>query len=248
MKKLYLDDVMKLLKEQIGYKESGTNITKYAKFFDTTAWQYFNTKKQGSEWCSELLHWVIYKCSDKERCLKFWNEPAPKNNCGAGVKFVYEYMKKLEVKLSDIKKGDIVIFKTSAGKYAHIGMCVSVDDKIHTIEGNKSNQVKECSYSKKSTSISAVIRPTYDKKAAASSGSSGSGSTSKPSPAKKFNKNFNKLYTLTKDGILKQDPKDKSGTSLKRGSKVRCYGYYTDHYLYVTSGSKEGYVDSSILR
>ena len=49
---LYKSKVIELAQSQIGYKESGTNITKYATYFDTTAWQFLNTKKQGAEWCS----------------------------------------------------------------------------------------------------------------------------------------------------------------------------------------------------
>lgn len=41
------DEFIKLSQSQVGYAETGSNITKYSKYFDTTAWQWFNTKKQG---------------------------------------------------------------------------------------------------------------------------------------------------------------------------------------------------------
>ena len=45
-----VEKVLNTAKNEIGYKETGKNNTKYAKYFDTTAWQFFNTKKQGAEW------------------------------------------------------------------------------------------------------------------------------------------------------------------------------------------------------
>ena len=46
------EKILDLARSQIGYSEESGNRTKYAKYFDTEAWQWFNTKKQGTEWCA----------------------------------------------------------------------------------------------------------------------------------------------------------------------------------------------------
>ena len=242
MKKLYLKDVLKLLADQVGYKEKGTNITKYAKFFDTPkseggAWQYFNTKKQGSQWCSEMLHYVVYMCSDAERCRKFFNEPQPKDNCGAGVKFLCAYLNAYEIDIKDIKAGDIVVFKTKNSSTGHVGMCISVDDKINTIEGNKNDSVKRCSYVKNSSKITHVFRPLYDKE------SNSDKPTIKAAPAKGFKSTFKGSYILERSLKLQSLNKNNDViTTLEKGSEVRCYGFFTGDYLYVTNGKYEGYI------
>ena len=61
---------------QIGYKETGTNITKYSTYFDTPkskggAWQFFNTKKQGAAWCAIFVIWVFCQILGPDKTRKF---------------------------------------------------------------------------------------------------------------------------------------------------------------------------------
>ena len=56
------DKYVSLLTRQIGYPENplGSNKTKYGRWFDVEAWQYFNGKKNGQcGWCAELVIWGV---------------------------------------------------------------------------------------------------------------------------------------------------------------------------------------------
>ena len=164
------DDIITILNSQIGYKETGTNITKYSKYFDTSkkdggAWQFFNTKKQSSEWCAILVLWAFCQIIGPDKTRAFLGLPAPANNCAAGCKFFYDYLKNKGYKVEKTKgaPGSIVFFNTKSAKCGHVGMIVDIKDgKYYTVEGNKSNQVKKCSYVINSSTIYAICTPDYE--------------------------------------------------------------------------------------
>lgn len=162
------DKFENLLARQIGYTESGTNITKYARWFDVEAWQYFNTKKQGAEWCALLQIWAVAQSEilGKAESMKFLGLPAPKNNCAAGCPYFWNYLVAKGYKVDKTKgiKGDIIFFNTSKAKCGHVGSIRSVDDKYYyTIEGNKGNKVAEGKYLKTSSSIYGVCHLPWEK-------------------------------------------------------------------------------------
>lgn len=159
--------VLNLAERQVGYKETGTNHTKYWSYFDDPkgAWQWFNTKKQGSEWCAGFICWLF--CQNEilgpKEALSFLGCPKPKDNCAAGVPYLWQYLKAkgYQVDKKSGQAGDIIFFNA---KCSHVGIIEKVDDKkYYTIEGNKSNQVKRCSYSHTSSSIYGLMRPNYAK-------------------------------------------------------------------------------------
>ena len=155
-----LDKIIKLAQGEVGYKETGTNQTKYSYDFDHKYWQWFNYKKQGTAWCAIFICWLFVVVLGPEKALKFLGCPSPKNNCAAGVGFLHDYLKKTgtTVKKADTKKGDIIFFRNDA----HVGICEYVKDGyIHTIEGNKGDAVARGSYKLNSTSITGVVRPAY---------------------------------------------------------------------------------------
>ena len=41
-------DIVALSKKQLDYTETHVNCTKYNRYFDVEAWQFFNTKKNGN--------------------------------------------------------------------------------------------------------------------------------------------------------------------------------------------------------
>lgn len=162
------DKFVNLLIRQIGYKETGTNVTKYARWFDNEAWQYFNTKKQGSEWCSLLQIWAVAQNEilGKAESRKFLGLPAPKNNCAAGVPYLWNYLVAKGYKIDKTKgsKGDIIFFNTKKAKCGHVGSIKKVDSKYYyTIEGNKSNKVGEGKYLKTSSAIYGVCHLPWEK-------------------------------------------------------------------------------------
>ena len=160
-----IDKFIKMLISQLGYTETGNNYTKYGKFFDTPkkdggAWQFFKTHKNPAEWCALFLIYCFYICFGEEATRKAFNLPAPKNNCAAGVPYLYEYMKKAGLLIKEPRPGCIVFLNTTK-KCAHVGACEYVDGKLHTIEGNKSNKVKRCTYTLTSSKIYAYAMPIF---------------------------------------------------------------------------------------
>lgn len=152
------DKIVTVANSQKGYKEIGKNITKYSKDFDGKWWQFFNTKKQGAEWCAIFVLWCFVTVIGSSATRKLLGIPAPKNNCAAGVPYLYDYLNKKGLKVSSPAKGDIVILN---GK-KHVGLVVKVENgKFYTIEGNKGNKVASSSYSVKSSSVSGFFRPKW---------------------------------------------------------------------------------------
>lgn len=154
------EKVLNLAKSQVGYKESGNNITKYSSYFDTTAWQWFNTKKQGVAWCAIFVCWLFCQAMGKNEARTFLGCPSPKNNCAAGVKFLWQYMTGKGYKIDKQKgqAGDIIFFSN----LGHVGIIEKVEGgKYYTIEGNKSNAVKRGNYSITSSSIYGICHPKW---------------------------------------------------------------------------------------
>ena len=84
-----VNEVVALAQRQadMGYKEQpvGSNKTKYARFFDVEAWQFFNTKKNPCYWCAIFVIWVIYQVLlpilGSGAAIRNWfGMPAPKYN------------------------------------------------------------------------------------------------------------------------------------------------------------------------
>ena len=157
------DKVLNLADRQVGYHEEGNNWTKYARYFDVEAWQWFNGKKQNVAWCAIFVCWLFCQAEiiGPKKARVFLGCPAPKDNCAAGVPYLWQYLKARKWQVDKVKgqKGDIIFFNA---KCSHVGIIEKVDDnKYYTIEGNKSNQVKRCSYSKTSSTIYGLMRPAW---------------------------------------------------------------------------------------
>ena len=154
------DKILELAASQVGYTEDSGNKTKYAKYFDTDAWQWFNTKKQGAEWCAIFICWLFCQVMGNEPARVFLGCPAPKNNCAAGVKYLNQYMtaKGYKVDKKAGQPGDVIFLNSNK----HVGIIEKVEDgKYKTIEGNKSNKVARGSYGISSSTVYAICRPAY---------------------------------------------------------------------------------------
>ena len=238
-----LDQFIDISKSQVGTKENGTNNVKYSKYFDSEAWQFFNTKKNGvAPWCAIYIHWLLCQIYTPKEVRKMLGEPEPKENCGAGVKYFWNYLKAKGLTYKkgekEPKKGDIIFF----GDLEHVGHIEYVDEKIHTIEGNKSNAVKRATYTKTSTKIYGFARLNF--------GSTESYNPVKCEPAVSFDKYYAKEYEVTINCQLFSAVRKnmKAILTIKKGAKVRCYGYYTGKFLYVKYGTFEGYIAKNHLR
>lgn len=250
----------------------------------------------------------------KEMALKVNCEPS-KDNCGASCYYQYVYFKAKKRVFDSPKKGDKVIFGTKLehGYVTHIGLVVAVDgNKITTVEGNKSNQVRKCTYTlgAKNSKILKFLRPIYndivtaDKVIAYALSQVGYKETgnnhnkfsklldsidyyntkkdpagadwcaiftdacvyectevkeeSKPASdeikqqktasAASFNKIFNKEYTVASKAPLMTAPNKTIMGYIPVGKKVRCYGFFSGDYLYITYGKFYGFCKRSFLR
>ena len=155
------DDFIKLSQAEIGYAETGTNITKYSKYFDTTAWQWFNTKKQGTSWCSIYLCYLCCIILGPEEALKFLGCPSPKNNCAAGVKYLYQYLEKKGYKVDNKAggPGDVIVLNSKK----HVGHIEKAEDGYyHTIEGNKGDKVARGKYKIGSSTVSGIFHLPFE--------------------------------------------------------------------------------------
>lgn len=158
----YIKDVLDIAKNEIGYHESGKNVTKYAKDLDKV--HYFNYNKQGIQWCSTFLNWCILKAcipSDRSDSSKKWDalymtyEPS-KDNCACGVKYWKGYFRSHSALHNSPKVGDIAFIGSG-----HVGIVEKVNgSKITTIEGNHGDKVARVSRS--TSECTGFGRPRYD--------------------------------------------------------------------------------------
>lgn len=172
------DKVINLAQRQVGYKESplGSNKTKYGVWFDTPKskggpYPWFCGKKNGEMWCAVFVCWLFCQAEilGPDKARTFLGIPKPAENYAAACGWLWTYLsrRKFYTDRKSGQAGDIIFFNTkdSKGKTVecgHVGIIEKVDDsKYYTIEGNKSNQVKRCSYSKTSSSIYGLMRPAW---------------------------------------------------------------------------------------
>lgn len=202
------EQILDLARSQIGYTEESGNKTKYAKYFDTEAWQWFNTKKQGAEWCAIWICWLFCQVMGPDPARTFLGCPSPKNNCAAGVKYLWSYMKDKGYKVDKKtgQPGDVIFLNSNK----HVGIIEEVKDgKYITIEGNKSNKVARGSYGISSSTVYGICRPAYPTEAAA------------PAPAPSDNHG----YTAEEIKVAKDVWRGKYGNGMTRRHNLAAAGY-----------------------
>lgn len=150
------DKVVSIALSQVGYKESplGSNQTKYAKELDAVKFYNYPKYTAKAAWCDIFVDWCVWVAAgrDKARALKALYEPT-KDNCGAGCKFSAQYFRSHNAWSKTAKVGAQIFFG-KLGAETHTGVVVAVGvNTITTVEGNKSNMVKKCSYSKNDPKI-----------------------------------------------------------------------------------------------
>ena len=203
------EKILELAQSQLGYTEESGNKTKYARYFDTDAWQWFNTKKQGAEWCAIFICWLFCQVMGPDPARVFLGCPAPKNNCAAGVKYLNQYMtaKGYKVDKKSGAPGDVIFLNSNK----HVGIIEKIEDgKYITIEGNKSNKVARGSYKIGASTVYAICRPAYPNEAAA--------------PVQS-NKPTSSGYTAEEIKVAKDVIKGKYGNGMTRRHNLMAAGY-----------------------
>lgn len=158
---LLASKVVAIALSQVGYKEGANNWNKYAQDLDSI--NFYNGKKQNGPWCDDFVDWCVWEASgkDKARALAALYEPT-KDNCGAGCKYSARYFRSKGAWSKTPRLGDQIFFGKE-GAETHTGLVVAVGvSTITTVEGNKSNAVKKCSYSKNDSKIAGYGRIKYD--------------------------------------------------------------------------------------
>ena len=155
-----IEKVIKTATNEIGYKETPNNINKYAKEYDSKYKGYWYGLKNGAEWCSIFFSWLFLQFG-VDIAKKMLYQPV-KDNYGASCSYQYQYYAKNNAITDKPEKGLQIFFKNTKGKIIHTGLIIKVTaQKIYTIEGNKDNQVKKCTYNINSSKIFGFGIPDY---------------------------------------------------------------------------------------
>lgn len=116
------------------------NYTKYSR--DLAKYPFFNGTKQGVAWCAVFVAWDFEQAYGKDAALKLLCQPTnPKNNAGAGCKYMRNYFKnKGQLHTSNPQPGDVIFFYSKdKSQIQHTGLVYKVDSsKVYTVEGNTS--------------------------------------------------------------------------------------------------------------
>lgn len=154
-------DILDLALSQVGYKESGTNWTIYARDLDNADY-YKPQKKQGVAWCSTFVNWLFFnQLGSAEKAQDILYQPH-KNNLSASAAYSASYFKNAHAWYTMPETGDAVYFKNSNGAISHIGIVYQVlGTTIVTIEGNHNNRVEKVT--RKRSECVGFGRPNWNK-------------------------------------------------------------------------------------
>lgn len=151
-----IDVLIEIATGQVGYHEGVNNKTKYG---DTMHALQPRNMDRNAPWCDAFVDWCVL-----QTCKRFGRgvETARRVLCGDFDDYTYNSValyKKAGRWHSTPRRGDQIFF----GGTGHTGIVTGVVGGIvNTIEGNKSDEVRKCSYSKSSPSIIGYGRPRYE--------------------------------------------------------------------------------------
>lgn len=171
--------VVEIARAEVGYREKASNsqldnktanagsnnYTKYAAYFDrlwNSGVRWYNTRKQGADWCDMFFDWCQCQAWGYEIARKVLYQPM--ESCGAGCEFSADYYRANGAwipRSGEPKPGDQIFFGP-AGDETHTGMVVGVTaTTVYTIEGNSGNRCAERSYARSESKIAGYGRPDY---------------------------------------------------------------------------------------
>lgn len=163
------EQIIKLVefaKSQIGYKETGKNITKYSAYFEDT--DFYNGSKGdgktwGAEWCDIFVDYCFCNVFGMEKGREMLYQP--KKSAGAGCKYSAGYYKSAGRWHTSPEVGDQIFFYVG-GDINHTGIVTKVaEGKVFTVEGNADNAVKEHKFALDNKKIAGYGRPRWNEEA-----------------------------------------------------------------------------------
>ena len=163
------EQIIKLVefaKSQIGYKETGKNITKYSAYFEGT--DFYNGSKGdgktwGAEWCDIFVDYCFCNVFGMDEGREMLCQP--KKSAGAGCKYSAGYYKSAGRWHTSPEVGDQIFFYVG-GDINHTGIVTKVaEGKVFTVEGNADNAVKEHKFALDNKKIAGYGRPRWNEEA-----------------------------------------------------------------------------------
>lgn len=163
------ESAVNVARNQIGYKAGSDKWNKYANDFDTKWPNFYNTPKQGADWCDIFVDWCFVSAYGEANARELLRQPT--KSCGAGCYYSLHYFMDYGQYFSRGTKlplaGDQVFFGTSTNYESgvtHTGLVESVNynnSTVTVIEGNTSNSVQRKTYSFNYNRILGYGRPKY---------------------------------------------------------------------------------------
>lgn len=159
------EQIMKLVEfalNEVGYKETPKNITKYSAFFEGT--DFYNGSKGdgktwGAEWCDIFVDYCFCNVFGMEEGRQMLCQP--KKSAGAGCKYSANYYKQAKRFYSEPEVGDQIFFIVG-NDINHTGIVTKVAaGKVFTVEGNSSDEVKTHQYALSNKKIAGYGRPVW---------------------------------------------------------------------------------------
>ena len=147
---------------EVGYKETGKNITKYSAYFEGT--DFYNGSKGdgktwGAEWCDIFNDWCFAVVFGNEMAKKMLYQGS--KSAGAGCKNSADFYKKNNAFYKTPEYGDQIFFYVG-GEINHTGRVVGVSKtQVMTVEGNAGNAVRQNTYSLTDSKIAGYGRPDW---------------------------------------------------------------------------------------
>jgi hypothetical protein len=173
MGKIYIEDVVRLARAELGYREKASNsqlddkaanagsgnFTKYGR--DLAAAGFFNGSKNGFDWCTQYVPWLGYQASgrDAAHTKEVYCHSGP---YAASCTWSVRYYKEAGRWSDTPHAGDQVFFGTYED-VRHTGLVLAVDgDTFYTSEGNSADMVRERTYKVNDPNLVGFGRPRYD--------------------------------------------------------------------------------------
>lgn len=168
-----------LMRNEVGYQEKASNAsldnktanagannyTKFAANFDglwNSGVKWYNTRKQGAEWCDMFFDWAQCQAWGWQTALRVVYQPM--ESTGAGCPYSADFYRANGAwipKDGEPKVGDQIFFGPVGDEIHTGGVSAVTDATVYTIEGNADNGVVERSYSRSYGLISGYGRPNY---------------------------------------------------------------------------------------
>ena len=122
--------------------------------------KFYNTRKQGGEWCDGTVDYAHCIAFGMENALKTLYQPW--ESCGAGCKYSAQYYR-YNGAIGDTPMVGAQIFFGKKGNETHTGIVEKFDATyVYTIEGNSGNKLQRKTYRRTDSTIACYGYPNYE--------------------------------------------------------------------------------------